>query len=152
MTEFNRTIAVATDPKTAYAALTTGFEHWWTKPEGSFQKVGDRAKFGFPPGVSYWTFEATKLVPGKQVEALCIDALHKHEGQPKEIEAEWLGTRVIWIIEETDEGCSITMSHIGLTPDLLCFDICVAGWDHFYTDSLKSYLNDGVGRPHQPDT
>lgn len=149
MTAFNRTIAVTADAESAYAALTTGFNHWWTNPEGTIQKVGDQAKFCFPPSVSFWTFEAVKLVPGKYVELLCIEASHKHEGQPKEIETEWLGTRIIWRIDEADGGTTITMRHVGLTPDLLCFDICVTGWDHFYTDSLRAYLSCGVGKPHQ---
>lgn len=152
MTAFDRTIAVTADAKAAYAALTTGFKYWWTNPEGTIQQVGDHAKFGFPPGVSYWTFEAVKLVPGKYVELLCIEASHKHKGQPKEIETEWLGTRVIWSIEDAGGTTTITMRHVGLTPDLLCFDICVAGWDHFYTDSLKAYLNSGVGTPHRSNS
>lgn len=152
MTNFNRTITVSADAGTAYTALTTGFEHWWTRPEGTIQQIGDRAKFTFPPGISFWTFEAVKLVPGKHVELLCVEALHKHEDQPKAIETEWLDSRVIWTIEETGNRCTITMNHIGLTPDLLCFDVCVAGWDHFYTGSLKAYLNYGKGMPHQPGT
>jgi len=152
MTEYNRTITVTANADAAYTALTTGFKHWWTEPEGAVQQIGDRAKFGFPPGVSFWTFEAVKLVPGRLVELICVEAFHKHEGQPKEIETEWLGTRVIWVIEETDGGSSITMRHVGLMPGLLCFDICVAGWDHFYTNSLRLYLNDGIGTPYQSNS
>ncbi len=149
MTDFNRIITVTADSNAAYAALTTGFEHWWTRPEGTIQKPGDRVKFCFPPGVSYWTFEAVELEPGKYVELVCVEALHIHVGQPKDIETEWLGTRLIWRIRQTERGTTIAMNHVGLSPELFCFDICEAGWDHFYLGSLKAYLTSGVGTPHQ---
>lgn len=149
MTDYSKTITTSASAEIAYRALTRGFEHWWTTPEGLLEKVGDRAKFGFPPGVSYWTFEATKLTPNALVEMKCVEALHKHEGQPEAIETEWLGTRVTFLIEETATGSSIRMDHIGLKQSLLCFDICTAGWDHFFGGSLKAYLDTGTGMPHR---
>lgn len=149
MNNFNRTIVTAADATAAYNAVTTGFEHWWTKPEGVITQPGDRAKFTFPPGISYWTFEAITLEPYRYVELKCVEALHKHEGQPREIETEWLGTHVIWRIEEDGGKTAIHLDHVGLGPDLLCYDICRAGWDHFFMDSLKAYLDTGTGTPHE---
>ncbi|WP_262694414.1 SRPBCC family protein [Kordiimonas aquimaris] len=149
MNDYNKTIATTADAKTAYAALTTGYQHWWTKPDRPLQKVGDRAKFTFPPGISFWTFEAMKLELNKHIELRCVVAMHVHEGKAKEIETEWLDTRVIWSIEEKNGVTNITLHHIGLTPDLLCFDICTAGWDFFFTESLKAYLDTGTGTPHK---
>ncbi|KAB7613680.1 hypothetical protein F9L33_09900 [Amylibacter sp. SFDW26] len=146
---YKRTIYVSANADAAFAALTSGFEHWWTKPDQLIHKVGDRAKFTFPPGVSYWTFEAVKLAPSTYVELECVDALHIHEGQPKEIEQEWLGSSLKWSISPEADGTKIELEHVGLTPNLLCFDICQAGWDMFFTDSLKEYLNTGVGKPHK---
>lgn len=149
MSSYSKTISTTASPEAAYAALTTGFEHWWTKPQGTFQYPGDKAKFGFPPGISYWTFEAVKLVPDFYVEMKCVDALHKHEGQTPEIETEWLDTRVTWLIGEKDGKTTIHIEHVGLIPELLCYDICVAGWDHFFGGSLQAYLDTGKGMPHK---
>lgn len=145
---YSRTITVAASPDEAFDALTTEFEQWWTTPDKPIIEVGDRAKFSFPPGVSYWTFEATKLVPGNRVELKCVDARHVHEGQPREIEKEWLGTKAIWQIEARGNETAIHFEHVGLTPTLLCFGICEKGWDFFFVDSLKTYLDTGQGRPH----
>jgi len=147
---YTKTIAVAATPDQAYHALTAGFEHWWTTPDQPIADVGDRAKFGFPPGLSYWTFQATHLSPGERVELECTDAFHIHEGQPKETEKEWLGTKAVWRIEARGENTIIHFEHVGLKPSLHCFDICQAGWDLFFVDSLKSYLDTGVGKPHRP--
>lgn len=145
---YSRSISVSASPKAAYHALTQGIEHWWTRPDQPITKVGDRAKFSFPPGKSYWSFEAVALVPGERVEMVCVEALHLHEGQPPEIEQEWLGTKVIWQIRREGDKTAITLEHIGLNPQLLCFDICRQGWDFFFAGSLKEYLDSGTGRPH----
>lgn len=84
------------------------------------------------------------------VEWTCVDALHVHDGQPKAIEVEWLGTKVKWSINENATGTTIELEHEGLTPALLCYEICRAGWDLFFLDSLKAYLESGEGKPHKP--
>jgi len=146
---YTRTISVNAAPESAYAAVTVGFENWWTVPDRTFQQVGDQAKFMFPPGESFWTLEAVKLDPGTRVETVCVDAHHLHEGLPPEVEKEWLGTRIVWSIVGKDGYTDITVEHEGLIPSLNCYEVCEAGWDFFFVSSLKTYLNTGEGRPHQ---
>lgn len=145
---YAKSIVVNASAADAYTALTSGMEHWWTKPDLPMKTVGDRSKFTFPPGVSYWTFEATDLIPSRRVEMECVDALHIHERQPKEIEQEWLGTKAIFIIESDGDKTRIQLEHVGLQPTLLCYDVCEAGWDLFFLVSLQSYLDTGKGKPH----
>jgi hypothetical protein len=142
-------ITVNADADKVFWALTEGMHEWWTVPDAPMKKVGDRSKFTFPPGKSYWTFEASVLEPGKCVEMICVDALHLHEGQPEEVETEWLGTRVVWNIETMGPQTNIHIEHHGLVPSLHCFSICEEGWDFFFTDSLKAYLDTGAGKPHR---
>lgn len=145
---YSRIISVKNTPSAAYAALTTDIEHWWTKPDSPISHEGNKAKFTFPPGKSYWTFRATHLTPNKRVEMKCVEALHLHEGQPKAIEQEWLGTTVVWEITPAGDETRIHIEHIGLIPTLHCYDVCEAGWDMFFVDSLKDYLDTGKGKPH----
>lgn len=146
---YTKSIDVKADPSTAFKAVTHGVAEWWTRPDQPLKDIGDRAKFGFPPGVSYWTFELTAMEKPGRVEWTCVDALHVHEGQPKEIETEWLNTKVCWRITEQGSGSRVEIHHHGLTPELLCYDICEAGWDMFFLNSLKQYLDTGQGTPHQ---
>lgn len=146
---YTRTITVKNTPDAAYRALTGGIENWWTKPDTPLTSLGDRAKFSFPPGKSFWTFEATVLTPNERVEMRCVEALHLHEGQPKEIEKEWLGTRVIWEIIPNGDETDIRVEHMGLVPTLHCYEVCEAGWDLFFVASLKAYLDTGIGHPHK---
>jgi hypothetical protein len=146
---YKKTIEVKGSPGEAYVALTTGIENWWTKPNSPIKAIGDCAKFTFPPNNSYWVFQARKLIPNSRIELECIEAHHLHEGQPKEIETEWLATKVIFEIEPQESLIKIHFEHIGLNSELLCFDICEAGWDFFFLKSLKDYLDTGKGYPHR---
>lgn len=146
--DYHSSIQVQASAQNTFEALTTGIQYWWTKPDQPLTKVGDIAKFSFAPNQSYWTFEATVLEPNTLVELQCVDALHLHEGQPKEIEQEWLGTKLVFVIKESDGQTLIDFKHLGLKPKLLCFEVCEAGWDRFFLDSLKCYLNTGQGKPH----
>lgn len=146
---YAKTIIVEAPVSAAFDAVTKGVAHWWTRPDKPLATIGDRAKFTFPPGVSYWTFELTATEQPTHVEWTCVDAVHIHEGQPKEIETEWLDTKVFWTITEEETGSKIEMQHQGLTPELLCYDVCEAGWDMFFLGSLKQYLDTGKGNPHQ---
>jgi hypothetical protein len=143
---YNKVIQTNAPMSAAYDALTTGVALWWTSEAGSFEKVGDVAKFGFSGKNGYWTFKAIAL-ESDRIEWECVEALHIHEGKPKEIETEWLGTRTVWSMTETKGGTEVRLEHQGLTPDLLCYDICEAGWDMFFVDSLKAYLDTGTGKP-----
>ncbi|MCZ4274133.1 SRPBCC family protein [Maritalea porphyrae] len=143
---YKRTIRVKATPNAAYTALTEGFEHWWTKPDKVLRNVGDTARFDFSEENGYWIFRATELRPDR-IEMTCIEAHHLVEGYTGQIEEEWLGTTVIWKIEQDGHETCIHFEHDGLAPELHCFDICRAGWDLFFVDSLKAYLDTGHGTP-----
>lgn len=145
---YTRRITVNTTASQAYQALTDGYSLWWTPCEHSFSHIGDRITFRFPPQASYWTFEATALVPSQYVELLCVEANHILLDKPASSKTEWLGTSLRFNIETVGDQTQVELIHSGLTPDKDCYEICEAGWDHFFLNSLSKYLNTGVGEPH----
>lgn len=147
--DYQRTLDVTAPPEKAYAAVTSGFGNWWTDPCASLSKEGDVATFQFPPKQSSWTFRPKTLEPNTLVEHECVGANHMHDGLPESIRTEWLGTVMRFEIFPNGTGSLIVFTHRGLQPNLDCFEICEAGWDFFFMDSLKSYLNTGVGKPHK---
>ena len=147
-TNYRCDITTKASVESIYRALTTEFDRWWTAPDMPIKRVGDVARFGFPPMESYWTFKAVELVPNKLVVLSCIDAYHLHEGMPDKSKTEWLDTQIVWSIESGEQLNSLHFEHRGLAPDLLCYEVCSAGWDFFYRQSLQEYLDTGVGRPH----
>ncbi|KAA3619329.1 MAG: SRPBCC domain-containing protein [Calditrichaeota bacterium] len=150
MTEkyYSREITVSSSPATVYKALTAEFEKWWTTTNNEISAVGDLITFQFPP--TYWTMRALKLVPGKYVELQCVEANHEHSGLPESIRDEWKDTKLKWEIRKTGKKTKIIFMHAGLSPSLDCYKICEAGWDYFFVNSLKKYLDEGTGMPFDP--
>ena len=146
-TSYSRTIIVSSTPGAAYQALTSGIEKWWTTSCNPIFSTGDKITFRFGP--TYWVMRANNLVPDNHIELECIEAHHVHEGSPSSIINEWEGTKLKWEILEQGDKTKITLVHEGLVPSLDCYDICEQGWDYFFVNSLKEYLDTGKGSPFE---
>ncbi|MBE7635516.1 hypothetical protein GUA87_01565 [Sneathiella sp. P13V-1] len=133
-----------------FKCLTTGYGNWWTEPSHSFQAVGDQSKFAFG-GESYWVFEAEELSP-EHVRLKCTEAHLLLLDHPDEIDRDWLGSHLDWKMQSKPSGTLVKFNHEGLNDQLVCYDVCSRSWDHFLVDSLKSFLDTGVGKPHQVES
>lgn len=149
-TSYTREILVSNTPSAAYRALTSGFTKWWTTSCNPVSENGDQIIFRFGP--TYWIMRASNLVPDKIVELECIEAHHVHAGLPSSILNEWEGTKLKWGIQKQNEKTKIILVHEGLMPSLECFEVCKQGWDYFFVNSLKQYLDTGKGSPFENET
>ena len=136
---YTREIVVSADPSMAYRALTQEIDRWWAPQSDVISSVGDQVSFRFPP--TTWTMQVSRLIPGRLIELECIEANHIYEGAPDTIREEWIGTTLIWELEEVEEQTRIGFVHQGLVPKLDCYEICEAGWDHYFVNELQQYLN-----------
>jgi hypothetical protein len=143
---YTRKIIVSNTREAAYQALTTGYVHWWTTDCNSISRPGDEITFRFGP--TYWTMRAINLIPNELVELTCLDAHHEHSGLDSSILQEWKDTKLIWEISKEKDSTQIILTHKGLVPTLNCYEICEQGWDYFFAESLKNYLNTGEGSPY----
>ncbi|WP_444918737.1 SRPBCC family protein [Microbulbifer sp. JMSA003] len=129
----------------AYLAVTEQMPKWWTPTSAPFLAVDDIAKTGFT-GKSYCIFRVKKLIPMQLIELECIQSfmISEYVDDPKE----WEGTTLRFEFSSANNGTEIIFTHIGLSPDIKCWDMCKSGWDHYLLGSLKSYLEIGEGRPN----
>ena len=148
-TDYHREITVSNTPAAAYQALTTGFDKWWTTRCNQIAVVGDKVTFRFGP--TYWTMRVNDLVPDQYIELECVEAHHVHEGLPSSIQNEWQGTKLKWQIYQKEDKTRIMLVHEGLVPSLNCYEICEQGWDYFFMNSLKAYLDTGKGTPFETE-
>ncbi|MBX2866559.1 SRPBCC domain-containing protein [Candidatus Kaiserbacteria bacterium] len=136
---YTQKIHVTANPPTSFKAVTENVGDWWGDVEGKLTKLDDEFTVSFDE--TYWTFRATEFSPNTTLVWECVKAHHVH-GDLSGIEKEWEGTRVIWNFTETNNGTEIQMTHEGLQPALVCYDVCKEGWDHFFLKSLKEYLDE----------
>ena len=60
---------------------------------------------------------------------------------------EWNGTTVMFEIFPLGDETRVTMTHIGLVPEVECFAACEAGWDEHFKGSLFKLLTEHAGVP-----
>lgn len=146
---YEEIINVPAPQRDCFQAVATQMDKWWTHTtDGGLEKVGDKVTAKFPPDYGFWTFEAIVFERLNRIEMICVDAHHKVDGQPEEIDQEWLGTKIIWNFRSVGDTTEIKMTHEGLTPKLNCWGICLDGWKHFFKRSLKAYLSGKDPYPH----
>ncbi len=132
-----------------YVAITQRIPEWWSQNfEGAALKKGDEFTVRF--GATFKTMRITESTPNQRVEWTCIDQhIEAPPGlTPIKNTTEWVGTRIVWTLDQRSDGTTIRHRHIGLTPDVECWSICETGWDQTLK-SLHALLVTGEGRPFQ---
>jgi uncharacterized protein YndB with AHSA1/START domain len=134
---FASTNTVAASPDAVLTALRTieGVTAWWGPATGAVE-AGN-------------TFEVSFL-QGRQVIRMDVEPTpHRRvvwsvDSAP--LTPDWVGTTIVFEVEDTGDGATIHFRHQGLTPQLECYDMCHEGWTH-YIGSLVSYVETGQGQP-----
>ncbi len=142
---YQQEVIIHTNASSTFKALSQQVANWWGKVDRGVTQLGDEFTITF--GATFWKFQVSRFVENQSLYWKCIDANHIHEGLT-EIEKEWVGTEVQWVIEESSTGIHLTMKHEGLNKELNCYKVCEPAWDHFVLGSLKNYLENDVGNPH----
>ncbi len=130
-----------------YAALSTeaGLRGWWTQTCTAGALVGEPARFEF--GESYKLVRIDTLRPDRQVRWQVLENRICVEGRNLPAN-EWAGTTIVFRLNgDTPTHTVLRFEHLGLTPELACYDLCEGGWNHFLA-SLLRYVETGTGSPH----
>lgn len=116
---------------------------WWGKNfEGKSQELNDVFTVRFPSGDRYQA-KVAEIQPDTKIIWEFIDAYQGWVKNP----TEWVGTKIIWEVTPQKEGVEVKMTHVGLVPELECFDTCSHGWQYLMQESLFQFLNEGKGHP-----
>jgi hypothetical protein len=126
------------DPFDAIADVSA----WWAKDfTGTARAAGDAFTVRF--GETFAEFRIDHVAAGRHVVWEVVDSRLPWLSDEKE----WNGTRIAWNVSRQNNTTRVSMRHIGLTPQILCYEKCRAGWSHFVGTSLRGLLAEGVGMP-----
>ena len=120
---------------------------WWTEnTEGSSQKLNDEftVRFG---DIHYSNQKLVEFVPNKKLVWLVTDS-HLNWIKDKQ---EWTNTKISFEIISKGTYTQLIFTHIGLVPELECYNDCRKGWDLYIKDSLFRLLTSGKGLPDKKD-
>jgi activator of Hsp90 ATPase-like protein len=141
---FTTSFTVDQSPDEVFRAITN-VRDWWTGDvEGSTEEAGAEFTYRYR-NLHYSKQRITELDPGKSVVWRVTDARLSFADQPDE----WVGTEVRFDIGAEDGRTEVRFAHVGLGPELDCFDNCSSGWGFFINSSLRRLITTGEG-PTQP--
>lgn len=115
---------------------------WWAKTlEGSSPKLNNVFTVRF--GTTWVTFKVTELIPNSKIVWTVADCYLPWLDD----KTEWTGTTVVFEITAKDGATTINFTHVGLVPEVECYDNCVVGWTGHVTGSLLNLITTGKGQP-----
>lgn len=118
---------------------------WWTgNYEGSSKKPGDTFTVRF--GETFVNFEIVEAIPNKKIVWQVVDC-NLHWLKDKK---EWKGTQLSWEVSPENNSTRINMTHVGLIPEIECYENCKKGWDFYAGESLKKLMTEHKGMPETP--
>ncbi|MBA3948226.1 MAG: SRPBCC domain-containing protein [Herpetosiphonaceae bacterium] len=144
MENYTQTLHIHTSPHRLYQAVTTapGLKGWW-----SDNTVADNDEMTVRFGGG--NFQTMRLVDPTPDQHVAWEWIAQNFPVPGTAQTdEWVGTRVVFEIQANpDDSSTLVFTHMGLTPQLACYDLCNPGW-HSSLESLKQYLEQGAGTPY----
>jgi|SRR5215467_865524 len=138
---FHRTITVDS-PGNEVMKKISQVNLWWAKDfSGKAEKLNDEFTVRF--GDTFVDFKIDELVPNKKVSWKVTECYLPWLDDKKE----WNNTEVVFEISPFGESTKIDFTHVGLVPELECYDNCNKGWTKYITVSLPDFINKGEGVP-----
>lgn len=139
---FTATILVDKSPMEAFDAINNPRAWWGQNIDGRTDRLGEE-----------WTYrykhlhesrqKVVELVPGGKVAWHVVDANLSFLAD----KTEWKGTTIVFEISPKGGQTEIRFTHVGLAPEVECFEVCSDAWGGLIHGSLRSFINEGVGDP-----
>jgi len=112
-------------------------KNWWVglfgeKITGKSEAIGDEFSFKAGEGMHYTKQKLVELIPSKKITWLVTESKLIF----LENTNEWEGTRIRFDLEPSGKKTKVTFTHIGLLPEIECYDQCSSGWTE-YLQKLK---------------
>jgi hypothetical protein len=140
--DYNYVITTKVNAEVAFDAISRVPEWWTTNFEGVSQKLNDVFTVYF--GDVFVTIKIIDFIPGKKIGWLVTDC----DLQWLKDKKEWKDTKIEWEISTNGNETQISMTHLGLVPEIECYDDCKQGWNFHLGESLFKLITEGVGNPN----
>lgn len=117
---------------------------WWSQEiTGKSEQPGDEFFYHYKD-IHSCHIRVLEAVPAKKVVWQVLDNFFRFTKD----ETEWIGTTIVFDIEQQEQGAVLHFTHIGLGVAYECYEACKDGWTNFIGDSLLHLIEKGIGRPN----
>ena len=148
MKDFKRVLEFNAEQHKLYEAVATseGIRHWWTREVEGRDGVGEVLVMRFPSAGFFAKMKILALEPDRCVEWQCLDAEHPAKLGFRDLR-DWRETFIRFDLSGLASGKSrLAFTHQGL-GELECYDVCSDNWSFYLNESLRGYLETGMGQP-----
>lgn len=136
MNDFTTTFAVAASPASVFDAITD-VRSWWNGDiTGETRDFGDVFVYEHLPEHRS-VQRITESRPGERI-VWHVDEAHLSFVAESN---EWTGTDIVFDLREHDGGTELTFSHLGLVPDVECYEACSSAWSYYVNGKLRQRLD-----------
>ena len=139
--DYQKSISAKISAAEAFSRIQA-VSRWWTKGvTGCAENLNDLFTVRF--GETFVDFKVCEIDPPSKIVWQVIDSdlpWLKNKG-------EWTGTKVVWEVSRGAIATQITMTHVGLSPAVECYEKCEAGWNFFVGESLSRLMTENRGMP-----
>ncbi len=122
--DYNVSITVEASAEKAFKCIIRVSEWWTENLEGDSENLNGVFTVDFGNGI-FVTHKLIEVIPNKRVVWLVTDC---YLSWLKD-KTEWTNTKMSFDISTEENSSIIHFTHIGLTPEIECYDGCVKGWD-----------------------
>jgi uncharacterized protein YndB with AHSA1/START domain len=139
--DFEATVSFTSSADAVFDALATpsGLTGWWMKASGS-GLAGGALTFVYDNDDNHSVVMRVDTAERPSVVRWTVLAASEPFG-------DWVGTTISFDISPNESGGSrLHLRHTGLTPQIECFDTCMAGWNSSLA-SLVNYVGPGKSSP-----
>ena len=142
--DYQATIAVSQTAHEAFTAINN-VSNWWTENlKGHSEKLNDVFTVDFGDN-NFVTHKLIEVIPDKKVMWLVTDCYLSWFND----KTEWNDTKMSFEISTKGNSTEINFTHVGLVPEVECYDMCVKGWDQYVKGSLFKLITEGKGQPQK---
>jgi hypothetical protein len=135
---FTTTFVVKETPEKVFTSIIKP-QIWWSGEfEGDSRQLNDIFTYRYKD-LHYSKQRVTELVPSKRVAWQVLES----EISFLQDKDEWTGTTITFDISSKGDGTEVTFTHIGLAPDVECYDTCTNAWTSLVQGSLKRLIETG---------
>ena len=141
---YHAVITVNKPANEAFKSINSVSKWWSENLDGDSETMNDVFTIHFGND-SFVTHKLIEVIPDKKVVWLVTDCYLTWLKD----KSEWTNTKMSFEISKKGDSTEINFTHIGLVPEVECFDMCVKGWDQYIKGSLFKLITEGAGEPQK---
>lgn len=136
--DFTTTLVIDQTPRQVFNAINNPRDWWSGEINGNTGKLNDEFTYRYQE-LHFSKQRIVEMIPDQKVVWLVTESLINYA----EDKNEWTGTKISFEISEKGNKTQLRFTHLGLDPQIECFESCSYSWTQIIQQSLFSLIATG---------